>query len=141
MSLSVSTSLRRGKTPFAALLIAVVLLTSIQLGSATQAAADVVVPDAVVGFCGNVALGPLPGGSGQTWCQAGGVYGGLYQAYAWGEHSVCVEIQPWTNTRACSTGTNGVYSGLTPAGLEYGFPTIQNNTATVNHASGIYLTH
>ena len=94
---------------------------------------------ASVGFCGNVLLGPLPGGSGQTWCQVGIIYG-AYQAYGWGEHSVCVELPP-LGSRACSSGTNGVYSGTAPAGLEYGYPTIKNNTGTAQYASGIYLTH
>jgi hypothetical protein len=105
----------------------------------SNANAEVASPDATVGFCGNVLLGPQGGGGAQTWCQAGFIEAGLYQAYAYGEHSVCVEIEEW-NTRRCSTGTEGVYSGETPAGHEYGTPTIQNNTNTNNHASGIYLT-
>jgi hypothetical protein len=93
---------------------------------------------AVYGFCGNVLLGPQGGGNGQTWCRVGMV--GTYQAYAWGEHSVCVEVQPWGGT-ACSSGTNGVYSGQTPPGSEIGWPTIFNNVNISQHASGVYLTH
>lgn len=92
---------------------------------------------AVFGFCGNVLLGPYNGSGGQSWCQVGVVT--TYQAYAWGEHSVCVEVQPWGG-RACSSGTNGVYSGETPPGNEWGYPTLQNNTNTNQHASGVYLT-
>jgi hypothetical protein len=94
---------------------------------------------AVIGFCGNVALGPMSGsGPGLAWCQHELVAN--YQAYAWGEHSVCVEDQPY-GSRACSTGTNGVYSGEVPPEVGVGAPTIHNNTNTVNHASGVYLTH
>jgi uncharacterized membrane protein len=94
----------------------------------------------VVGFCGNVLLGPMNGSGGQSWCYTGsGSVVATYQAYAWEEHSVCVNIPPWTVT-ACSSGTNGVYSGQLPPGNELGTPNIWNNTNTTQYASGVYFT-
>ena len=111
---------------------------ALQLAQTATADAEGLSPDATVGFCGNVLLGPQGGGGAQTWCQVGMV--GTYQAYAWGEHSVCVGIPPLEENYRCSSGTNGVYSGELPASYEYGYPTIHNNVNINNHASGIYLT-
>jgi hypothetical protein len=95
---------------------------------------------ATIGFCGNVQLGPMNGSGGQSWCQVG-LISSVYQAYAWGEHSVCVNIAPWS-VRACSSGTNGVYSGQLVGGPnEWGYPTLENNTNTNNYSSGVYFTH
>jgi hypothetical protein len=134
-----------------ALLSAVAIATlgaafAVLLAQSGNATAGVASPAATVGFCGNVQLGALDGsGGGQTWCNGPLVESGLYQVYGYGEHSVCVEAAPWNGTRACSSGTNGVYSGEVPGlpetGVQYGTPFIQNNTNTVQHASGIYLTH
>jgi hypothetical protein len=115
-----------------ALVSATALAGIVGLGLTETSGADA----ATIGFCGNVALAPM-GGSG-NYCQHELVAN--YQAYAWGEHSVCVEDQPF-GSRACSTGTNGVYSGEVPPSVGVGAPTIDNNTNTVNYVSGIYLTH
>lgn len=119
------------------LLLSLVAVTSfvglfgLQLGRASDADA------AVVGFCGNVLLRPVSVGS-SAFCQTGYI-SNVYEVYGWGEHSVCVELQPWTATH-CSTGTNGVYSGEPPAGDDFGWPTIKNHTETNNYASALYFT-
>lgn len=116
-----------------ALVSATALAGIVGLGLTETSGADA----ATIGFCGNVALSPMRVGA-PSFCQHEMVTN--YQVYGWGEHSVCVEDQPF-GSRACSTGTNGVYSGEVPPSVGVGMPTIQNNTETVNYASGVYLTH
>lgn len=89
---------------------------------------------AVIGFCGNAYLYV----NSANFCQGGQVEG-AYEVYGWGEHSVCVELQPWS-ARHCSTGTNGVYSGEVPAADYYGVPTIGNNANVNQYVSAVYLT-
>jgi hypothetical protein len=116
-------------------LLAVGLLTTalgVQLAQTPNADAN------VIGFCGNVQLGPMNGSGKQSWCY-NGTEADPYQAYAWGEHSVCVNLPPWSVT-ACSSGTNGVYSGELARGDEIAQPEIWNNTNTTQYASGVYLT-
>lgn len=66
----------------------------------------------------------------------------MYQTYGWGDqHSVCVDIRPWSGVRRCSSGPGaGVYSGEIPGGYG-GTAWIENNAAGSNYVHGIYLTH
>lgn len=139
MNLSTYPTLRRARAPIAGLFIALGLLASVQLGRADRANANTVSPDSVFGFCENVQLGS--GG----YCS--GPLTGLYQTYGWGDqHSVCVDIRPWSGVRRCSSGPGaGVYSGQIPPNEvgsdNIGTPWIENNAAGANYVHGIYLTH
>lgn len=86
-----------------------------------------------VGFCEGVTL---PGAGSQCNNPSAVL---TYQAYGWGEnHSVCVWLNPYNGTRACSGGPNqGVYSGtITP---NYAYPYIENNAAGANRVHGVYF--
>lgn len=121
-------SMRRRFGASIATLALLMCAIAVQFGHAPKAEA------AVYSFCQNDQLGP------NGYCDTGQTVP-VYQAYAYGEHSVCIDIRPWSGLRRCSSGTNGVYSGVVTPETELGTPWIENNVATTNVVHGNYFTH
>lgn len=135
-----SDTLRRSRSTTAVVAVFAAILAvfaALQLTQVNQAQANTLSPDAVHGFCENVQLG------GNGYCA--GPTTGMYQTYGWGDqHSVCVDIRPWSGVRRCSSGPGaGVYSGEIPPseiGENTGTAWIENNAAGANYVHGVWLT-
>ena len=124
-------SANRGLSHLAAILsISAVALAALCL-KPMPAGADAT-PYASIGFCDGVTLGGYGGCNNPSPVLT-------YQAYGWGEnHSVCVWLNPYNPTRACSGGPNqGVYSGT--IATNYAYPYIENNAAGDNRVHGVYF--